>query len=117
LDYINEIQRNLVNQTQFNIMIGGLEVQSALAANEPALPAVVAAAAEHPVEVEVTTQSGSRKFVSTVGRVYRNVPSANQHEMEQTLKLDHDYDHHTDTVHHKDFTVRGTPFEAARFRY
>jgi len=123
-----QMQRLLVSEEEFNIMIGGLAVQSAplpdathiaaAAAPEP-MPAAIAAEANEPAEVEVITPSGTLNVTSTIGRVYQNAPGPVRREMEQEpLKIDHGYDHQKPNLggHHKEFTV-ATDFAAAHVKY
>jgi hypothetical protein len=106
------------SEDQFNIMVDGLGVPSAPepARMEPArMPITVAAAAPNRVQVEVTTTSGTQTFVSTVGRVYQNVPEA-RHQIEQATATPatHDSDH--SSRFHKEFTVN-SPIGSAHFKY
>ncbi len=137
----DQIQRLVISGEDFNILMGGLEVSSAptpvqdaspiaaAPAPEP-LPMAVAAEAADPVEVKVTTPSETREFTTTVGQVYRNSPPAVRRIIEQPVfHIDHGYDHPdpndcvhrhclgSDGGHHKSFTVEGTPFGSATFKY
>jgi len=110
---MEQLQSFKASEDQFNVMIGGLRVPSA---PEPArMPITVAAAAPQPVRVEVTTPSGTRTFMSTVGRIYQDVPEA-RHEIEQATArpIERGSDHSGEF--HKEFTVN-SPIGSAHFKY
>jgi hypothetical protein len=81
----------MVNQEEFNTMVGGLFVQSAPTPTETsapvaaaALPPPIAAIAAEPAKIELTTESGSTvEVTTTVGQVYANSPSPVRREMER----------------------------------
>jgi hypothetical protein len=129
IEYLNQI---MLSEDDWNIMMGGLEVQSPTPVNTPAavpaeaapLPPIIAAAAAEPMTVEVTTPNGTREFTTTVENVYRQAPDRVRQVMTQAPpppKIDHGYDHENpnDCYHthclggdiskaggfHKDFTV------------
>jgi hypothetical protein len=97
------------SEKEFNMMTGGLEVVQSAPLPEP-MPIVVAAKAEEPVIVKVTTPSGTHSFQSNVGQVYRNVPQAAKHEIARGLS------EHRDQGLHKEFTV-DSPIGSAHFKY
>jgi len=105
IEYLNQI---MLSEADWNIMMGGLEVQQApTPVNTPAavpaaaapLPPVIAAAAAQPMTVEVTTPHGTREFTTTVENVYRQAPDRVRQVMTQASppppppKIDHGYDH------------------------
>lgn len=77
---MQQIQSFQVATDQLTIMTGGLLVASAPAAVD-ALPEPVAAIAAAPAEVEVTNNSGTHTYSTTVGQIYQNVPQE-RHEIE-----------------------------------
>jgi hypothetical protein len=135
----DQIAHLTISGDDFNILMGGLQAHTApspqadtppVAAAAAPLPLTVAAEAADPVDVKVTTPTGTREFTTTVGEVYRNSPPAVQQVIEQPVTpIDHGYDHedpndcfHThclgsDGGNHKTFTVDGTPFGSATFQY
>src|SRR2546430_644326 len=70
---VETMQAIAASEDQFNIMTANLEVVAAQLSQE-SMPSAVAAVAEQPVKVEMTTPSRTYSFTSTVGRVYRSVP-------------------------------------------
>jgi hypothetical protein len=98
VEQVNQLSNIVLSMDDWNIMMGGIEVQSVPTPTEaPApLPLVIAAAAAEPLKVEVTTPAGTREFTTTVEKVYRESPSRVQQQMIQQPpppKIDHDYDH------------------------
>ena len=80
------------------------------------MPVEVAAVADTPVNVEMTTPSGTRSFTTTIKQVYQNVPPQAQQTIQQDApKIDHGYDH-PDSGYHKTFTVK-SPVGTATFSY
>ncbi len=147
-EQIERLSEIVISEEEFNIMIGGLEVQSAPTPVAPiapvaaaaALPPPIAAAAALPVKVEVTTPNGTRSFESNIGEVYSNSPREVRERLVNTVpsppppKITHGYDGPGITEdpnscfvrhclsgggdgQHKTFTVGGTPFGSATFRY
>jgi hypothetical protein len=85
----------LITTDQFNLMVGGMLVPMAPNPALPAepLPPAVAAVAEVPLAVEVTTpDNGTREYALTVEQVYRAAPRQGQRQIEQEApKIEHDY--------------------------
>lgn len=123
-----QLQRFLISEGDFNMMTGGLFVQSAPSPQEiptalaaAAAPVAITAIAEEPAQVELANSSGTQNVMSTVGQVYLNAPQEVRREMARSAsepapmpKIDHGYDHENfnDCAHthclsspHKEFTV------------
>ena len=115
LDSINQRNQSIqIKEDQFHIMTANMQIASTPI--QMPMPVAVAAVAEKPVKVQVTTPSGTRSFTSTIRQVYQNVSPQAQQKIEQDApKIDHDYDHQ-DTGFHKTFTV-DSPVGSATFSY
>jgi hypothetical protein len=124
---LEQMQKIMVSEDDFNTMTSSLFVPSAPAPEPEPMPAAIAAVAEEPAAVDLTTTSGTQTVTSTVGQVYQSAPSQVRHEMEASAsapKIDHGYDHenfndcaHTDCLsQHKEFTI-DAGFASAHIKY
>ena len=133
-----------ISEDDFNMLIGGLvktappqikstpDAQPASAALGP-FPPAVAAESKQPVAVTVTTPTGTQTITTTIGQVYTNAPPPVRRRIDQQAPPPPPmapvvYGSPDDCFHThclsggtapvgKSFTVGGTPFGSATFRY